>query len=243
MDFQLKIEPDPSSVFPKDPRLAFRVTLSAVNRTLATGRTRFARVLREEINLKVADIRAEVKLKKISLADAKNATGAVEGRIEIKQRFIPLIDFPGTRAVKGGVSVLVSKSKGREVMLGAFIAVMKSGHRGVFERKLIIQFSDLSNEEQVHFSAGALHFSKSRLVRRPGADGKKRVARLPIQERVGKSLVGYLANAPGVLTREVAGLQDVLTNNVISQINRFTKRKGTDSFDDLLQTRIPDEAP
>jgi hypothetical protein len=241
MDVKLKFDPDPATLFPRDARTAFRVAMSAVNRTLSTGRTRITRTLRQEINLRARDIRAEIRIKRINLGDARTLTSSVEGRIDIKGRPIPVIDFPGTRQAAGGISVLVSRSKGRELLKDTFFATMKSGHRGVFERKRLIAFGSLSAEEQTHFSAGALHFLKSRLVRRGSVEDieGKRAPRLPIQERFGKTLTGYLINAPDVLDREVAALGGILTKNIISQATRFLKRKGTDRFDDLLRDRLP----
>ncbi|HEV7299702.1 MAG TPA: phage tail protein [Tepidisphaeraceae bacterium] len=243
MELTLQFDPDPSKVFPRDPRTAFRVAMSAGNRTMATARTRITRVLVKEINLPSRDVRAEIRLKRISLSDARTVGSTVEARIDVKHRPIPVMKFRGTRETKDGVSVLVSRTKGRELLKDAFIAIMKSGHRGVFERKRLIALSELSLQEQIHYRAGALHYTKSNLVRPDGTvDERKRVPRLPIQERFGKTLAGYLANAPDVLDREVAALQGDLTKNVLSQISRFVQRKGTDKFDDLLALNLPENA-
>jgi len=45
----------------------------------------------------------------------------------------PLADF-GARQTSKGVSVLIYKNGSRTLIQGAFLATMKSGHRGVFER-------------------------------------------------------------------------------------------------------------
>ena len=55
-----------------------------------------------------------------------------------------------------------------------------------------------------------------------------RVGRLPIIERFGTTVVGHLANAPGVLQEEVGGLQEVLSRNILSQIDRFLGRRKVD---------------
>jgi hypothetical protein len=55
------------------------------------------------------------------------------GSIHLSRKPIPLYDFGGLQKA-AGVSVLVRRQGGRQVLPGTFIARMKSGHIGVFER-------------------------------------------------------------------------------------------------------------
>jgi hypothetical protein len=106
---------------------AVRAATAAVNRTAQTGRTIIVRRLVKELNLKSRQVRDTITIRKASFEKP-------EAVIRISKKPIPLIEFPGTRQAPAGVSVQVRKGK-REVLSGTFIATMKSGHRGVFERR------------------------------------------------------------------------------------------------------------
>ncbi len=54
-------------------------------------------------------------------------------KISVSGAPVPLGAYP-SRQVKKGVSVAVNKGK-RSILVGAFIATMKSGHQGIFRRK------------------------------------------------------------------------------------------------------------
>lgn len=71
-----------------------------------------------------------------SMSTHRSRTGAVEGMawtLAIDGKPVPLIDYKA-RQVRRGVTVAVNKGK-RTLVKGAFIQVMKSGHKGVFVRR------------------------------------------------------------------------------------------------------------
>ena len=193
------------------PREVTQIGVSAINRSSTTVRANLTRRLTAEINLRAGDIRP--------LLSISNATESkLEGSVTVNRKPVPLIKFIGARQVKGkptgvktpiqirpgvwrmielteggGVSVKVFKNEPRELLGGAFIATMKSGHEGIFERR---------------FEAGRHTYSGPR------------VDRLKIEERFGPTLTGYIANAPQVAAEEQAKAIDVLMKNIQSQLQR-----------------------
>lgn len=200
-------------------RQARQIGTVAINRSLTSVRSRVTKRLAAEINLKQAIIRDNIKVVKANF-------DRVAGRVEVERKPIPLIEFPHT-VTKQGIRVKVRRTGGRDLLKSTFIARMKSGHLGIFERARIISESSLSPEDLIHYKAGALHSKKSRLVRPAGA--KPRVARLPIQERFGVTPVSYLVNAPGVIEQEQAAAREILQKNVMSQLFRRLKLKSPTS--------------
>lgn len=201
----------------------------AENKTVNTGRSRIVKRLAKEINLKQgkADgsepgtISRYIRVRKANFDD-------LSASIILRREGIPLTFFnpipnrPGIAAVKGGVTVKTRKGRGREVLPGTFVARMKSGHVDIFERARTVKYGSLSKEDQATYSAGLLHFSKSRVVTR-GAN--MRVARLPIQKRFGPTPLGVFENAPGIASQELAALSDVLEKNVDSQIELLLSKQ------------------
>ncbi len=61
-------------------------------------------------------------------------------RMDVSGKPIPVIDYPGARKILttkkrgGGVGVTINQGGQRKVIRSAFVAVMKSGHKGVFRR-------------------------------------------------------------------------------------------------------------
>ena len=163
----------------------------AINRTLPAVRTRATRRLAEEINLRQKDIRDQISIKPAS--EAK-----LEGSVTVSRKPVPLIDFIGTRETRDGVSVQLRRGGRREVLKGTFIARMKSGHEGVFERR---------------YKAGRNVFEGPRF------------GRLPIEERFGLTLTGYLSHAQTVLDELKANAGDLLANAIANQVSRRLAEK------------------
>jgi hypothetical protein len=184
---------------------AAKASAAAINRTLTTGRSRIVRRVRAEVNIKAKDAREAVRIRKAT------AAGTPEGFIVLSKRPIPLYDF-GAKPGKRGVSVKVRKRAGREVLRGTFVAAMRSGHKGVFERKLV------------------------------GGPGGRRVGRLPIVERHGPSLLGVFTGAPGVAAEELAAIGDVLQKNLASQVDRLLGRKRGSPVDPPADPAPPGDA-
>jgi hypothetical protein len=119
----------------------------AINKTLATGRATVTKRLAPELAIKQKLIREQIGVRK---ADYKTQRGYVT----IRKKSLPLYDFNpipklplhearAAAATKGkkppkrpavGISVKVRPGRGRQVLAHTFIARMKSGHVGIFER-------------------------------------------------------------------------------------------------------------
>lgn len=99
----------------------------AANKTATWTRTRVVRGVSSEVAAKQKDVREKIVINRASYADT-TATVKVTGKR------MPLIDFNATQT-KAGVRYRLSKKGGRQLIRGAFIATMKSGHRGVYARE------------------------------------------------------------------------------------------------------------
>lgn len=110
----------------------------ALNRAATSTRAEAARRIRDAYNIKVGVARDQMRIQRAT-------RNRLVAEIIVSGRPIPLLEF-AARAVNpwnvkgrsrrpgGGVSVQVKRGT-RKLRRGAFIAVMKTGHRGVFERK------------------------------------------------------------------------------------------------------------
>ena len=99
----------------------------ALNRALTAGRTEMARAIAGDTGIGVRDVTKALSERKATLDRAEAAFGATIKRI-------PLIYFKA-RQTASGVTAKLRGGAGRYP--SAFIARMKSGHEGVFQRKLI----------------------------------------------------------------------------------------------------------
>lgn len=104
----------------------------ALNRAIKGVSTDSVKLVREDYNVKARTIREGIKVRR--------ATGKVlEGAAVVSGRRIPLLQFsarpakPGGRKPLKGVSVQVKHS--RKTIRHAFVARMKTGHTGVFQRE------------------------------------------------------------------------------------------------------------
>jgi len=112
------------------PEKAQRALLRAMNRSIASGRTVMVREIARDTGLKSKDVRAALVMRE-AFANRPEASLAA------KLKRLPLIDFrargPEPSRGKGrGVTYRLQGGKGR--VENAFIATMKSEHRGVFKR-------------------------------------------------------------------------------------------------------------
>jgi Prophage minor tail protein Z (GPZ) len=102
----------------------------ALNKSIASAQTIMLRVISSDLKVKVSDLRDKVRI--------QQATPAVHtARIYASAKRIPLIDFgaKGPEPSRGcGRGVTAKLGGGRSRYPNAFIATMKSGHRGVFQR-------------------------------------------------------------------------------------------------------------
>lgn len=140
-----------------------KAIIRALNKTAITARADAAKSIRAEgYNIKAAAI-------KKSFATTKAAKGRLVVVLRATGKPIALIEY-GARQTKSGVSVQVKG--GREVLRHAFIATMKSSHKGVFER------------------TGAARLKAPKRV----AGSKTRRVNVPIVEKFGPSIPATLAN-------------------------------------------------
>jgi hypothetical protein len=123
------------------PGQVVQVTRMAINDTLLATRAEMVRMVRADYAVRAGTVRAELGL--IRATDS-NLSGRIVGE---GSPGIPLIEFartrqvPSTRRLKGGrytpakgIPVLIRKDKGKVAAAGIFLARMKSGHIGAFQR-------------------------------------------------------------------------------------------------------------
>jgi len=103
-----------------------RAINAAINRTLTTGRSNLVKRVRQEIKISASDFRDAISLKKSSFSN-------LSGSIRLSRKRMPLSRFSPVQE-PAGASVLVRMGAGRQVLKHTFLATMKSGHLGVFER-------------------------------------------------------------------------------------------------------------
>lgn len=104
-----------------------KVVVSSINTTLTGVKTDTKAEIRKDVTVKAAAIAKTIKVVRAS----KNK---VSGALRSKGGFVPLINYTHSQTKKG-VTVQVAKSGKRTLFLGAFIATMKSGHKGIFSRE------------------------------------------------------------------------------------------------------------
>lgn len=101
----------------------------ALKRTAVSVRTIMASAVAKDVGIRVGSVRDEVKL--------RHDVEALTATISISGRRIPLIEFnasgPFPSRGRGSVSVR-SGPAGRRKIPHAFIAQMRSGHKGIFKR-------------------------------------------------------------------------------------------------------------
>lgn len=116
--------------FKDRPQAVSKALVRALNRSIASGRTVVVRELARDTGLLSKDVRDALSMTEASLNKPEASLGATLKKI-------PLIKFkargPEPSRGKGtGVRYRMGGSRGH--LPSAFIATMKSGHRGVFER-------------------------------------------------------------------------------------------------------------
>jgi hypothetical protein len=96
----------------------------AINHTIAKAKTGASRDIRGEYKVKAKDLSGK-------LAISKATRVSQTGMIRVSAKPLPIVSF-GARQTRKGVSVKITGK--RKVIKSAFIATMKSGHKGVFVR-------------------------------------------------------------------------------------------------------------
>ena len=112
------------------PRKLARATVHALNDGAVHARAESVRLIGAEWNVKATDIRTALTVRRATVAKQESADEAAGGR----GKGIALASF-GARQTRRGVTYRLKKAGGRNLVKGAFLATMRSGHRGVFVRK------------------------------------------------------------------------------------------------------------
>ena len=112
------------------PRGMNKVIPRAINKVGVSGRKLIVDKVAADIPIKKGVLKKKnVKLKRASYYKWR-------AEINISGKRIPLIELKATeRQKRGGIAYTIRKGGGRRVHKQAFIATMRSGHRGVFARK------------------------------------------------------------------------------------------------------------
>lgn len=107
-----------------------RATMRAGAEAIRKTKTEVARRVRARKAIKAATIKKGLVLR---FPPPGTDTAAAEWRINVSTRPIPMGAYP-IRQTRTGVTVQINRGASKLVR-GAFIATMKSGHRGVFMRR------------------------------------------------------------------------------------------------------------
>jgi hypothetical protein len=218
---------------------AERVLTRAVNKVGTAARTRIARQVAQQVNVKISELRE----RNITLQKANYRL--LEARIHISGRRIPLMKF-AARQTRKGVSYAIRRG-GRLMMLGAFLATMTSGHRGVFARRyaegrierLRGRLEKLQGRRKTRMSLREAAEGTTRRartitalaerIRQAEADERsadRRVARLPIQEAYGPSVVEVVRGLPEMASGELErGINQDLAGEVNTQLGLVLGRR------------------
>lgn len=116
-----------------------RVIMRSVNKTMPGVRTDIVAEVRKSQNVKAGAVRKQIKVNKASVTDLRASVDVGRdafGRpVYGRGLGLPIIGYSGPRQTKKGVTVEIRKGQGRKLVKGAFVATMKSGHKGVFKRR------------------------------------------------------------------------------------------------------------
>jgi len=111
---------------------------AAIEKSQVQGLNRTADGLRSYLSKKGGPIKDELNIKDSSIrkriAVLKASKGNKVAKVRIAGKPVPIIEA-AARQTKKGVTVKVKGQGERKLIKGAFIAVMPTGHRGVFTRK------------------------------------------------------------------------------------------------------------
>lgn len=108
---------------------ARKVLVDALNETVKKGKKVCVDEINSVVTLKKTPLNKEIKY---TLANLNQA--AISALISAKGSRQKLINYSCQQTQKG-VSVQIYRNKPREIITGSFMATMKSGHKGVFQRK------------------------------------------------------------------------------------------------------------
>lgn len=225
-----------------------RACAGAINDVLTSARSQTARRLSAIINLPAGratnppagTISYHLKVRK-AFHGGRSGNARLSGTLSVVGGGMDAMLFK-PRQTKTGVTIKVNKTKGQEKWRSAFIATMKNGKRGVFERlKGQIGRLDLSNlpSRFVPIGQPAIRPNQAFLIKNPqpvnrtsayfpASPRSGRVWRLPIVKRWGPTPYGVFVNAPGVAAEVLASMQTRLNERLLSKIDYLLGRVKVD---------------
>lgn len=111
------------------PERATRAMVRAMNRAIASGRTVMVREVARDTGLTQAVVRAAMRMQEATW-------GRPIAELAASLRPLSLSKFGARQTTRGVTANLGPGGGGRKVYPNAFLATMRSGHTGVFERQL-----------------------------------------------------------------------------------------------------------
>ena len=126
LKIRLDIDPVLRSLKQLGTGLATKAITRSLNRSIRGVNTDAARAVRDELTLKSKDVKRDLRV-------IRARPRELEAALLVKIRPTGLIKFQA-RDTTRGVTVKVKRRSGRKRLPHAFIATMKSGHRGVMTR-------------------------------------------------------------------------------------------------------------
>lgn len=160
-----------------------KITERSLNKAMRGVKTDASKEIRKQVTAKKKDVDRTMRVIK---ASAKR--GMLSTALVATGKPMPLAGYK-VRQLKGGVKVSVRKDTPAQVVPHAFIASMKSGHRGVFQRKVRHQDSN----SNVPFSRSGRKRPREQYAAMARKKGGRKYA-LPIQELYGPAIPSIMRN-------------------------------------------------
>ncbi len=191
-----------------------RAIMRGINRTLAGVRTDMTAETTAVLNVAAKTVRDTISLRKAYQYNlSADATS--------KGRPLPLVNF-GARQTQTGVSVKVLKGSTRTAIKHAFIAAMKSGHKGVFWRTWRGSSGKTTKMERAIGRSGYVYNSKTGAFIPVAALPRK--YRLPIEERFGPAVQDILKR-PAVIGTVQLKAGERLVKNMEHETKQFLRQR------------------
>lgn len=206
-----------SREFHGDYQVARQAATRSVNRLAVRTRSRIVKRVAAETGLKQKDVREQIDIKRATFSN-------IVAHVLLTGRRIPLEAFGARgRMPSRGKGKGIRYKIGRKELATAFKARMKSGHVGVFVRKYRINASSLGVKDKILYYAGALHYTRSKLVDRKNRGG--RMPRLPLHELKGLSVPGAFEGAPQLANQILVETNRDLVDEMLSQTTLLLNQK------------------
>lgn len=190
-----------------------RVLSGAQNKTIKTGESRIVKDLAKIINLQQGSPNAErrdtarvgsQKYIRDYISIRRATYEKLEAQIRFRRKGIPLYAYKAVQRAMG-VSVKPRKDRPAQLLRHTFIADMRSGHRGIFERR-IFPTKQTRREKRVR-------------------NGRAYWTELPIDERYGPTVLGVYEGSPGLAQMIETDIHSIYHKNIASQVDRVLDRK------------------